>query len=226
MSKLDLTEQAEPDTPTSGRISLFAGTDGTMKYKDDTGFVTSLSAGTSGIGFDQLAAASPIVISTGTATMTWSHATSGVTGGTYGGSASIPQVVVNTYGHVTAVNTFALSVPTQGTYSPTITTVGTGITTFTAHVCNYLRVGNMVHVAGAMDIDPAHSVGGLSVTLGVTLPVASNFSAADQLGGVASDGASSLAISADATNDRANVNGLVNNIASRAYYFNFAYRVI
>jgi hypothetical protein len=40
---------------------------------------------------------------------TIAHATSGITPGAFGGAASIPQVVVTTYGHVSAINTFALT---------------------------------------------------------------------------------------------------------------------
>ena len=69
-------------------------------------------AGTSVTGAD-LSLTSPIIFSTGTGTnillrsANIAHATSGITPGTYGGASSIPQVVVDTYGHVTAINTFA-----------------------------------------------------------------------------------------------------------------------
>lgn len=60
-------------------------------------------------------ASSPITIGTGAGTYTWGHSTSGVASGTYGSASIIPQLVVNTYGHVTAVNTFGISVTTSGT---------------------------------------------------------------------------------------------------------------
>ena len=47
MSKLDLTGQAEPATPSAGVITLYAGTDAlkSLKMKNDDGDVTDLAAG-------------------------------------------------------------------------------------------------------------------------------------------------------------------------------------
>lgn len=89
---------------TSGVASgTYGGTAGIPRFAvNTTGHVTFA---------DQtlMSASAPITIGTGTATMTWGHATSGVATGTYGGAAVIPQIAVNTTGHVTTVNTFALT---------------------------------------------------------------------------------------------------------------------
>lgn len=42
---LNLAEQAEPATPSSGYSVLYTGTDGRAKHKDDAGTVTDLSVG-------------------------------------------------------------------------------------------------------------------------------------------------------------------------------------
>ena len=45
MSKLILEEQAAPDTPASGKVALYAKTDGKMYTKDDAGAETALAGG-------------------------------------------------------------------------------------------------------------------------------------------------------------------------------------
>ena len=59
------------------------------------------------VDYGVIGATSPIVATSGTGTVGISHAVSGVTPGTYGGASAIPQIVVNTHGHVTSVGTFA-----------------------------------------------------------------------------------------------------------------------
>jgi hypothetical protein len=233
MSKLDLAEQAEPNTPSGGRVVLFAGTDSVLKYKDDAGFVTNLSAGTSGLTFGNFAAASPIAISTGTATATWSHGTSGVATGTYGGASSIPQIVVNTYGHVTSGTSISINI-TSGTYTPTLSNT-TNVGASTASVCQYLRVGSTVTVSGKVAIDPTTG-GGTTTLLGMSIPIASNFSGDTQAGGSAmadatgqlltTTGFAHLAIKADAANDRVSFAGLAYHDANVEYWFSFTYTVI
>lgn len=89
-----------------------------------------------------------------------------------------------------------------GTYTPTLTGVA-NVSSTTSRQATYMRVGNTVTVAGQFDLTPT-GVGLVSV--GISLPVASNFSTAYQAGGVghvtgASTGHGGL-IEADATNDR------------------------
>jgi hypothetical protein len=93
-----------------------------------------------------------------------------------------------------------------------------------------MRVGDVVTVSGKVDI--AVTATGLT-QLNMTLPVASNFSASENCGGVAQVSYSGIStnlaagIQADATNDRAqlyyfgNVTG-----AAQSFFFTFTYRII
>jgi hypothetical protein len=114
----------------------------------------------------------------------------------------------------------------SGTYTPTLTN-GTNVNASTAYTCQYMRVGNVVTVSGRVDIDP----GALQdTTLGVSLPIASNFSANENLGGTfvcqASNSQAPGAIYADATNDRATFFYKAQTSAISSFSFTFTYRVI
>lgn len=87
---------------TSGVASgTYGGTAGLPRVTIDTyGHVTAAAS-------FPLQATAPILIGSNAGTFTWGHSTSGVASGTYGGAASLVQLVVNTYGHVTSVSTFA-----------------------------------------------------------------------------------------------------------------------
>ena len=92
----------------------------------------------------------------------------------------------------------------SGTYTPTLTGV-TNVASSTARQATYMRVGNTVTVSGQIDVTP--TINNTRTTIGVSLPIASNFSTAYQAGGsghttgniTAGHG---LAIYSDATNDR------------------------
>lgn len=112
-----------------------------------------------------------------------------------------------------------------GTYTPTLTAV-TNVAASTAHSCQYLRVGPTVTVSGLVEVDPT---GAGSVELGISLPVASNFTAAEQCAGVAASPAVaglSAAILADATTDRASLQWVAVDTANRTFAFTFMYRVL
>ncbi len=74
------------------------------------------------------------------------------------------------------------SYTTSGTYTPTLTNT-TNIAASTANLCHWLRVGDVVHVAGTVDIDP--TAGSTLTTLDLSLPVASNFTGSGSLAGTA-----------------------------------------
>ena len=130
-----------------------------------------------------------------------------------GGVNGNPSGVVPPYGVV------------SGTYTPTLTNT-TNIAASTAYVCQYIRVGNIVWVSGKVDIDPTSS--GTNTILGVSLPVASSFTAAMQAGGAGSSlgVTGSWAVSADATNDRASVSGVPSSNINQEVYFSFQYQVV
>ena len=127
----------------------------------------------------------------------------------------------------TQVMTTISDLPTlaSGTYTPSLTSV-TNVAASTAYVCQYMRVGSVVTVSGKIDID-ATSAGALE--LGVSLPIASNFSAAEQAGGVAQCASGTevgMAILADATNDRVRFMADKTDTSNHAHHFTFTYQII
>jgi len=113
----------------------------------------------------------------------------------------------------------------SGTYTPTLTGV-TNVASSTAYTTSYMRVGNVVTVAGRIAIDPTATG---QTSIGMSLPIASTLGATQALGGTFAFGTDSGqvgAISGDATNNRASFDILTNSAANRSYYFSFTYRVI
>lgn len=115
----------------------------------------------------------------------------------------------------------------SGTYTPTLTN-SINVTASTAYTCQYMRVGNVVTVSGRVDIDP----GALQdTTLGVSLPIASNFSANENLGGtfVSQETTANKTpgvIYADAANDRATFFFRATSAANGSFSFSFTYQII
>lgn len=114
------------------------------------------------------------------------------------GTLTSPTVNAATF---TGTHTFSSGNLIAGTYTPTLTG-GTNVSSTSATVCTYIRVGAVVTVGGAITVKPT-SAGGCDV--GVSLPVASNFSGTTQLGGtgVITSGYAPLFFIADTINDRA-----------------------
>lgn len=113
----------------------------------------------------------------------------------------------------------------DGTYTPTLTNVA-NLTSSTAFVCTYARIGNSVIVAGTVSVTPTALT--TTTTLGISLPIASAFTAStDANGSAASAGVQqSGAIEADATNDRAQLRFISTDTTSRGMFFTFMYQVI
>lgn len=119
----------------------------------------------------------------------------------------------------------------SSTYTPTLSNISNiDVANCVAYACQYMQVGDVVTVSGKVAI----AVSSTGVTrMNMTLPIASNFSAEENCGGVAqvsySGGSTNLAaqIKADATNDCAqflywgNVTG-----AAQSFFFTFTYRII
>lgn len=115
----------------------------------------------------------------------------------------------------------------SGTYTPTLTNVA-NLDASTAYECQYLRVGNVVHVGGRVDVDPTGA--GASTQLGISLPIASNFAASSDCGGtgfspgVAGQGA---AVVPDAANNRAQLQFVSGaTLSNQSMYFTFTYEVV
>jgi hypothetical protein len=119
---------------------------------------------------------------------------------------------------------------TSGTYTPTITNT-TNVSSSTARVSYYTRVGDIVTVHGWVALTTTSNEN--TTVVGISLPIASNFSAFEQLSGsgnnyVSASGGQVGKIEADATNDRATLTfypyfGAGGSIETQ---FTFSYRVI
>lgn len=115
---------------------------------------------------------------------------------------------------------------TSGAYTPTLTGIA-NITSTAAYACQYLRVGSVVTVSGKFDVQPAASPA--LTQFRMTLPIASNFSAPENVGGTAFSinlAGSGAAIRADAASDLAEVTFICVDANNHAWHFSFTYQVI
>lgn len=138
--------------------------------------------------------------------------------GNVGIGTNAPTVKLEVNGNFLASNVLS------GTYTPTLTNV-TNVAASTAFLCQYMRVGSVVTVSGEVSIDPT-AAGALE--LGMTLPIASNFTAVRQCGGTSAvAGVAGLVgtILADTTNDRASVQLIAVDTANRNHFFSFTYLI-
>jgi len=115
---------------------------------------------------------------------------------------------------------------TTQTYTPTLTN-SANLTASTPRQLTYLRVGAAVTVSGQIDIDPTTTL--TLTTLGLSLPIASNFTTAFQAGGAGAsstvaDGA--IAIFSDATNDRVTLQYVCTDVTNHTIAFSFTYQVL
>ena len=114
----------------------------------------------------------------------------------------------------------------SGTYTPTLTNV-TNVAASTARLCQWTRVGNVVTVSGQLNIDLTTTL--LASEVGMSLPIASAFTTAYQLGGTANAVAfqANWAIQADAANDRAQFKSTgIASVTNDTYTFSFTYEVL
>jgi len=114
----------------------------------------------------------------------------------------------------------------SGTYTPTLTGV-TNVAASTARKCQWIRVGNVVSVAGSLDVDPTAAAATL---LGISLPIGSALALATDLGGTAAGDSSAAeaaaSIRGDAANDRAELSYVAINTANHTMFFHFQYEVL
>ncbi len=121
--------------------------------------------------------------------------------------------------------TITAPILTGGTYTPTLTMVNNLLAT-TAFQCQYMRVDGVVTVSGKINMDVNSN--GQICRLGISLPVASDFGAEEDLGGTASsmDIQQNSGIKADITNNRAALEFLANSNTTRDWFFTFTYRIV
>lgn len=134
------------------------------------------------------------------------------------------------YYHLTAAqhtNLTGVGTLASGTYTPTLTNV-TNVDSSIPSPAQWMRVGNTVTVSGRVDIDP--TVGATTLTrVDMSLPVASNFTAATNLGGAGGTlqvPITTALLSADVTNDRAIFQFYSNGTSSIACLYTYTYTVI
>lgn len=111
----------------------------------------------------------------------------------------------------------------SGTYTPTLTN-SSNIDASTAADLSYYRVGDKVTVFGSVEIDPTAAA---STTLGISLPIASNFGAVGDCAGTIMRGTGGQGhVAADAANDRASAVFVATVTSNATYYLHFSYRII
>lgn len=116
----------------------------------------------------------------------------------------------------------------SGTYTPTLTWV-TNVASSTARKCQWMRVGNVVTVSGQIDITA--TANNTQTTIGISLPIASNFWTSYECGGTWHTLANTVAwhglsIYADATNNRAEADYFETHWVTDTFSFHFTYEVI
>ncbi len=124
-----------------------------------------------------------------------------------------------------AGNTSFGAVVTSGTYTPTLTN-GANVAASTPLLCQYMRVGSLVTVCGIFNLDITTTL--TSTVLGISLPIASDFTDTLQAGGVALTGLSGDygAILSNSTNNNVQMQAVPVSTANVTYYFNFSYRIL
>ncbi len=113
----------------------------------------------------------------------------------------------------------------SGTYTPTLTNTA-NISSSAALQCQYMRVGNVVTVSGGVTLTP--TLLATLTTLGVSLPISSTLSAAQNLGGAANSASvasASAAVFGDTVNNRATMQMISVGNASETFYFSFTYLI-
>lgn len=110
----------------------------------------------------------------------------------------------------------------SGTYTPTGFT-GTSVSAVTPHVCQWMRVGNVVTVSGQVNVTVSSSG---SQEFQMSLPIASALATETQLSGAGCPNASSFAwaVRGSVANDRAQFTSF--NNTTGAIHFTFTYLVV
>ena len=113
-----------------------------------------------------------------------------------------------------------------GVYNPTLTNVA-NLDASTSYEAQYMRVGNTVTVSGKVDADPTAPAA--STQLGISLPIASNIGAVEDVGGAAF--ASGIAgqgagIFGDLTNNRAEMRWVAGDVTNQPMHYVYSYTVI
>lgn len=117
----------------------------------------------------------------------------------------------------------------SGTYTPTLTNIS-NVDSSTPRQCQWTRVGNVVCVSGEIDIDPTSL--DTNTRLRISLPIASDLNAASNLSGAGHDRSTtstfsrSAWISADTTNNEADLGWIAGATTTKTIVFIFQYLIL
>lgn len=123
------------------------------------------------------------------------------------------------------------TLPAAGRYTPTITTGANVASAAAAVSCHYSQIGAEVSVSGQATVTCTAAADTASIFY-VSLPVASNLAAVTDLAGsgarAAADGTaySPVAVLADTSGDRAQLNFNASQTTAATVYFTFTYQVL
>lgn len=123
--------------------------------------------------------------------------------------------------------TLALGPLTSGTYTPTVSAAANTDSTPSATQAQYLRVGSTVTVSGRFTADP--TLAATTTSFEMDLPVASNFGAASDAGGVAFCGniaAMGAEVIAVAANDTVKVMWKSSDVTSQTWSYTYSFQII
>jgi hypothetical protein len=113
----------------------------------------------------------------------------------------------------------------SGTYTPTLSSIY-NVTSSTAFVCQYMRVGNVVTVSGVINVTATAT--NTWTRISMTLPISSNFDFSYRAGG--GGGANSTnnvcVILAGASTSVVYLDAFPNSTNSLSYYFSYTYQII
>jgi hypothetical protein len=149
--------------------------------------------------------------------------------------AFLRSIMANSGNGWTSPYVASSSLPTlaSGTYMPTVTLV-TNMTGATAGSAQYVRVGSIVHVFGALTgVDVTDGTSGALTVIDLSLPITSNLAAAADLNGVGAmnwevtSTTSTVNIIANTTDDRASLRFFARSdpASTRRLTYSFAYTV-
>lgn len=206
-------QAADPSSLTDGDI-WYNNVDNALKARIN-GITISLGSG----GITNSAAANELMKSDGTNAVA-STIFSTADGRLYG------TALHNNAGAVTGTTNQYIA---SGTYTPTLTSVA-NIASSSAVQCQWIRVGNVVHVSGWFNVT-ATAAAPTSTVIAASLPIASNLAASENLAGVGAFNTSSgvtqyATIGADTVNDRATVSYEANSAAGTTCIFTFTYLIL
>ncbi len=127
--------------------------------------------------------------------------------------------------HLTSAQHSLVTAIAGSVWTPTLTNV-LNLDASTAFQGQYIRAGNSVFAACRVDVDPTAAG---AVQLGISLPVASNIGAIEDVAGVAfasGIAGQGAAIRGDAANDRAELVYIAVDVTNQPMYAVFGYQVI